>query len=49
MTQRGKRNGKGLPAEYFKAHVMNVDKDQDMAQEPGGEKTAKRADWDLPD
>lgn len=44
MTQRGKRNGKGLPAEYFKAHVMNVDKDQDMAQEPGGEKTAKRAD-----
>lgn len=45
-TESGQRNWKGLPGEYFKAHVMNMDKDQDMAQEPGGDKTAKRADWD---
>jgi hypothetical protein len=27
-------------------HVMNVDKDQDTAPRPGGDKTAKKAEWD---
>lgn len=39
-----KRPGENLLGGYFKTHVMNVDKDQDAAQRPSGEKTAKKAE-----